>query len=464
MTKIKKTISDIIGKNNWIDGKDAQKYYRDWLNINGTIPMGVAFPANTNDVSEIVKVCSRENIEIIPQGGNTGLVGASVPSQGKSIIISFEKMHKIIKLDVDSGLMVVEAGIILADVHAALNETNFEFPMHLGSEGSARIGGLVATNAGGNQAFRFGMMTDLVLGLEVVLPDGQVFDGVREVQKDNSGYQLRSLFCGSEGTLGLITKVVLKLVPKSTTVETGLVGFNDLNTAVKFCRDFSCQFHNFLMAIEFFTDFGVDLILKLSIDNDFPVKDRASIYVLFELGATSSLLDIRKPLIDYLSSNLVSSELVDCIVASSESQRRKIWFFREEQPEGQRLIGEQIKNDISVPIGSIEEFITRAIEICFEENPNLRINYFGHMGDGNIHFNISPPEGNAAFTEKERGLSQKIAALANEMNGSFAAEHGIGRTKKVIYNELRGEAERDLRLKIKKSIDNKNIFNKGVIN
>ena len=187
MTKIKKTISDIIGKNNWIDGKDAQKYYRDWLNINGTIPMGVAFPANTNDVSEIVKVCSQENIEIIPQGGNTGLVGASVPSQGKSIIVSFEKMNKIIKLDVDSGLMVVEAGIILADVHAALNETNFEFPMHLGSEGSARIGGLVATNAGGNQAFRFGMMTDLVLGLEVVLPDGQVFDGVREVQKDNSG-------------------------------------------------------------------------------------------------------------------------------------------------------------------------------------------------------------------------------------------------------------------------------------
>lgn len=453
----------LLGPKGWLSGADTRPYQRDWLDRYGVVPLGVARPANTAEVSAVVRMCLEHGIAVVPQAGNTGLCGAAVAQDASTVILSLQRMTQIGEPDPTSGSILVEAGVVLAALHDALEPHGLIFPLHLGAEGSARIGGLIGTNAGGSHAFRYGMMQDLVLGLEVVLPNGEVWNGLRAVQKDNAGYCLRKLFCGSEGTLGIVTRAVLKLFPAPKQRATALLALPDYRCAVTFGALLRDEAGEFLSGLEFFCDVGLELVLKHLKGFTFPLETRSSVYLLVELASSST----RVPLDEILSSVLEQSmekELVqDGAIATSDAQRAHFWRVREEQPEGQRLEGPQLKHDIAVPPGAIARFIEAGERICNEILPGIRINPFGHLADGNIHYNLSPPAGGSSFDGKDGELGQALAALATDLGGSFAAEHGLGQSKIVLADRNRSAVERRLMARLKSALDTKGLMNPGVI-
>tara|TARA_Y100000022_G_C13233775_1_gene368763 strand:- start:522 stop:1541 length:1020 start_codon:yes stop_codon:yes gene_type:complete len=335
--------------------------------------------------------------------------------------------------------------------------------MHLGSEGSAQIGGLIATNAGGSHAFRYGMMQDLVLGLEVVLADGTIWNGMRSVQKDNAGYQLRKVFCGSEGTLGVVSKAILKLVPKPKQSYTALLAFEDASELISTADNLRNECGEFLSALEFFSDIGLEIALN-HIDNlIFPLQKRTKYYLLVELGSISKEVPLDNILTKEIEKGIEKNIIADGSIASSESQKKVFWRLRDEQPEGQKRLGPQLKHDLSVPPSKLVDFLISADKICNQIMPNVKINSFGHIGDGNIHYNLSPPEGQKSFNNTEKEFAYELGKLVTKMGGSFAAEHGIGRSKIELTDLLRDPVERELMRKIKKSIDKKNNLNPDVL-
>lgn len=463
MTDIHTKLEKVLGPAGWLTGKDVEPYTRDWLDRHGVDPLGVARPTNTEEVASVVRICRDAHVAIVPQGGKTGLCGASVATEPRSVILSLQRMSAIGDIDVDSSTVLVEAGVVLANLHERLEATGLVFPMHLGAEGSAQIGGLIGTNAGGSHAFRYGMMQDLVFGLEVVTADGEIWDGLRAVQKDNAGYQLRKLFCGSEGTLGIVTHAVLRLHPAPKQRSTALLALPGFEAAAGFASLLRAEASEFLSGMEFFSDAGLDLALKHVTKLSFPLEVRAPAYVLVELASCSS----RVPLEDILSSALeegMDSELVvDGAIAMSDAQRAHFWQLREEQPEGQRLEGVQLKHDISVPPGAIARFIAQGGALCERVLPGVRVNPFGHLADGNIHYNLSPPLGSRDFSGKADELSHGLAALATSMGGSFAAEHGLGRCKTALADTNRSETERSMMRHLKGAFDPGGLMNPGVL-
>ncbi|MGN6536969.1 MAG: FAD-binding oxidoreductase [Mesorhizobium sp.] len=463
MTDTAAALSAVLGAKGWLSSPDTAPYARDWLDRYGIEPLGVARPAGTQEVAEVVRICRQAGVAIVPQGGNTGLCGGAVAVTPDAVVLSLSRMAAIGEPDPDSGSILVEAGTVLASLHEALEPHGLIFPLHLGAEGSARIGGLIGTNAGGSHALRYGMMQDLVLGLEVVLPDGTIWNGLRAVQKDNAGYQLRKLFCGAEGTLGIVTRAVLKLHPAPRQRATALLVLPDFAAAVTFGTVLRREAGEFLSGLEFFCDQGLELALKHLPDLAFPLGARGPVYLLVELTSGSP----RVPLDDILSSALehgMEQELVaDGALAMSDAQRAHFWRLREEQPEGQRLEGEQLKHDISVPPGKLAAFIAAGREACHGILLDVRINPFGHLGDGNIHYNLSPPEGQAGFDGKADEIGRALAALATGMGGSFAAEHGLGRSKIALADDLRSAVERDLMARLKDALDPSGLMNPGVL-
>ena len=337
------------------------------------------------------------------------------------------------------------------------------FPMHLGAEGSAQVGGLIATNAWGSHAFRYGMMQDLVLGLEVVLPDGSIWNGLRRVQKDNSGYQLRKLFCGSEGTLGIVSKAVLKLVPEPTQEVTALLAVRDMDATAELA--IMCRKHagEFLSGMEFFSDFGLEMALDKIPTLTFPLQYRSPFYLLLDAGSGSPHVPLREIVSSIIEQALSENLICDGVMAASEAQRMAIWRLREEQPEGQRLSGAQLKHDISVPPSLIGEFLRRADAECQDILSGVRANAFGHLGDGNVHYNLSPPSGQDGFSELDEVFALRLGRLVSQMHGSFAAEHGLGHVKVNLANELQQPLERQLMAQIKLGFDPTGNPNPGII-
>ncbi|MFI0849040.1 FAD-binding oxidoreductase [Mesorhizobium sp. IMUNJ 23232] len=463
MSNLTASLTDLLGPSGWLTGPDVEPYRRDWLDRYGVDPVGVARPGDTVEVAAVVRLCRDAGIALVPQGGKTGLCAASIATDTKSIILSLQRMSGIGKVDAASSSIEVGAGVILQRLNEAVEPAGFIFPMHLGAEGSAQIGGLIGTNAGGSHASRYGMMQDLVLGLEVVTADGDTWNGLRAVQKDNAGYQLRKLFCGSEGTLGIVTRAVLRLYPAPKQRSTALLALPDLRSAVAFGALLRGEAAEFTSGIEFLSDVGLEMALRHIPKLSFPLDTRAAAYVLVELTSSSA----RVPLDDILSSALEDGMelglVLDGTIAMSDAQRSHFWQLREEQPEGQRIEGLQLKHDISVPAGSIAMFVEEGGAICEQILPGVRINPFGHLADGNIHFNLSPPIGRSDFAGKAEELGNELAALAARMGGSFAAEHGLGRSKIGLADRIRSPIDRDLMRRIKAAFDPAGLMNPGVL-
>lgn len=462
-TQLSATLAALLGPQGWLSGADANAYSRDWLDRYGATPLGVARPASTDQVAAVVAACHAAGVPVTPQGGNTGLCGGAVLEQPGGVILSLSRMTKIARPDPSAASIEVEAGVVLAALHETLAEDGLIFPMHLGAEGSAQIGGLIATNAGGSHALRYGMMQDLVLGLEVVLPDGQIWNGLRAVQKDNAGYQLRRLFCGAEGTLGVVTRAVLKLYPAPRIRATALLALPDVPSLLAFGKRLRADAGEFISGLEFFCDFGLDMALRHVHGLTYPLTERAPWYLLVEMTAGSPLVPLDALFEATLTAGLETGEVLDGVLAVNEAQRAALWRLREEQPEGQRLEGPQLKHDVSVPPGLLDRFIAQACELCEHMLPGVRVNPFGHLGDGNTHFNLSPPLNAPGFGDLAPELVREIGALASALGGSFAAEHGLGRAKVSLADALRATPERALMAVIKQAIDPAQLMNPGAV-
>ncbi len=463
MGALEHKLAEILGDTGWLAQELTDRYYRDWLNRYGVPARGVARPASTEQVSKVIQACHENDVPVVAQGGNTSLCGGAVSDSESAVILSLERMTSIGDIDVTAGTVEVAAGVVLESLHDSLSSTGFMFPMHLGAEGSAQVGGLISTNAGGSHAFRYGMMQDLVLGLEVVLADGKIWNGMRAVQKDNAGYQLRKLFCGAEGTLGIVTRAVLRLFPAARKSATALLAVSGLSELLELGALVRAEASEFANGLEFFSDFGLSLALQHVNGLSFPLSERAPWYLLVEVSASSRMVDLEAILDSILTDSMQKEMVIDGTIAMSEAQRSELWRLREEQPEGQRLEGEQLKHDISVPPASLAEFIDEAEKLCSSILPGVRVNAFGHLGDGNVHFNLSAPESKQSLAQYAEQFSLEIGRLASEKGGSFAAEHGLGRSKIYLADALRSEVERDLMLKIKQSLDARNLFNPNVI-
>ena len=460
-------LNDIVGAEGYSTSKEVISPY---LNEQRGFYKGYSEllikPNNTIQLSIIVAKCSLYGFKIVPIGGNTGLSGGGVPSEdGNEIIISLERMNKIRHLDKINYNITVEAGCILSNIKAQADEMDCFFPLGLASEGSCQIGGNLATNAGGINVLRYGNTRELVLGIEVVLPDGKIWNGLRALEKDNMGYPLKQLFIGSEGTLGLITAATLKLFPKQIKSETILCATNNLDNIIELLNLTKKLSGETLSAFELLSSFAVTLCKKHFTQIKFPLENKYKWYALIELSTSSNILELRKNLESIFSGALEKNIIENAIISENQTQSHNLWKIRESISNAQKLEGESIKHDVSVPINSIPYFIKNAILKINKKFPGTRPCPFGHIGDGNIHFNISQPEkyNKEKFLNQRRDVNKIIYDLVAELNGSISAEHGIGLLKTNELEKYRTKEELDLMHKIKNAIDPKGIMNPNKI-
>jgi FAD/FMN-containing dehydrogenase len=446
------------------DPADTAPYCEDWRRLYRGRTPAVLRPASVAEVAEAVRLCAERGAPIVPQGGNTSMVGgAAVSEDGDQIILSLSRMNRVRAIDPVDMTMEIEAGVTLKAAQEAAADAQCLLPLSISSEGSAQIGGVLATNAGGNNTVRYGNARDLVLGLEVVLPDGQVWNGLRRLHKDNTGYCLRQLFVGSEGTLGVITAAVLKLYPQPREIAVALCAVASPEAALELFNRLQQHDAAAIQAYEYMSGPGVELVLRHIPGATRPLAQPAAHYALVELATPRQGAELRASLEELLAAALEAGLVADAVIAESGAQRAALWRLREEHSEAQKLAGASVKNDVSVPVSKVPELIRRATEACEQLVPGIRCVPFGHLGDGNIHFNLVQPEGAdpAAFLARDHELMDAVNAVVRALDGSFSAEHGIGRLKPYMMPEWRGGAELDLMRRIKAALDPKGLMNPG---
>jgi FAD/FMN-containing dehydrogenase len=446
------------------DPADTAPYCEDWRRLyRGTTP-AVVRPASTDEVAAVVRLCAERGVPIVPQGGNTSMVGgAAVSEDGSELILSLSRLNKLRGIDTIDMTMEIEAGIVLKAAQQAADDAGCLFPLSISSEGSAQIGGVLATNAGGNNTVRYGNARDLVLGLEVVLPDGTVWNGLRRLHKDNTGYCLRQLFVGSEGTLGIITAAVLKLWPRPRELAVALCAVPSEDAALRLFGQCQRDDAAAIQAFEYMSGAGMALVMQHIPGALMPLPDPARHYVLVELATPRADADLKSQLEQTLGTAMTDGLIDDAVIAESGPQRAAIWKLREEHSEAQKRAGASVKNDVSVPVSKVPELIRRARAACEALVPGIVCVPFGHLGDGNIHFNLVQPDGAdpAAFLGRDHELMDAVNEIVRDLDGSFSAEHGIGRLKPYMMPDWRGGAELDLMQKIKAALDPKGLFNPG---
>jgi FAD/FMN-containing dehydrogenase len=421
-------------------------------------------PKTVEEVSVILKLASETGTSIVPQGGNTGLVGGQIPDMtGGSILLSLTRMNQIREIDPAGNTMTVEAGVILKTVQDAAAAADRLFPVSLGSEGSAVIGGLLSSNAGGTAVLAYGNMRDLCLGLEVVLPDGQVMHSLKKLRKDNTGYDLRDLFIGAEGTLGVITAAVLKLFPRPAGRSVAFVGTQSPELALKLLS--RAKAAGMLAGFELIARTGMEFTLRHTKGATDPLEEPHAWYVLVELVSAVSNENAQLQMEQFLAAALENGEADDAVIAQSGAQANAFWHLRENLSWAQKPEGGSIKHDISVPIAAIPEFLREANAAVSAIIPGVRFCTFGHLGDGNLHYNISQPVGmdKQAYLARWDEVNALVHDIVGKYDGSISAEHGIGQLKRGELQRFKDPVSLSLMRKIKAAIDPANIMNPGKV-
>ncbi len=457
----------IVGPQGWFeDAGDIEPYVQDWRRKwPGASPL-VLRPATTGEISEIMAVCAVNNISVVPQSGNTGLVGGSGPrANGRDVVVSLNRMSAIREIDPVNNTITVDAGCILADIQAAADDHDRIYPLSLAAEGSCRIGGNLSTNAGGTNVLRYGNARDHVLGLEVVLADGRIWDGLRGLRKDNTGYDLKQLFLGSEGTLGIITAAVLKLWPKPRQTVTSWLGVPDAHAAVAILNKAQAASGSQITGFEYIVRDALELTLTNMPQNRNPLTGSHAACVLMEATSGQDGDGLRNTIEAILADAMEEEMIEDAVIAESDGQAKALWQIREDIPEAQIHSGGGLKHDVAVPVSKVADFLDQATALVHEIAPMARVIAFGHLGDGNIHFNQSAItlDRQDELLSLERDVNDAVESLAVSMGGSFSAEHGVGRLRLRQMSLYKSDVERDLMTSIKQTLDPAGLLNPGKV-
>jgi D-lactate dehydrogenase (cytochrome) len=456
-------LTQIVGANNAItDPAEQEGYLVEERGLyHGHTPL-VLRPGSVAEVAAILRLANETKTPIVPQGGNTGLVGGQVPHGGE-VLLSLRRLNRIREVDATSNAMTCEAGVVLAKAQAAAADVDRLFPLSLGAEGSCTIGGNLSTNAGGTSALAYGVARDLVLGLEVVLADGQIWHGLNKLKKDNTGYDLKHLFMGAEGTLGVITAAVLKLFPRPRAVETAFIGLPSPRAAIALLNLVQERTGGAATSFELIKSLGLELALRHGRGVRDPLPSKHPWYVLLQLSSQSA--GLRAVMEDVLAAAAERGLIEDATIAESLDQAKAFWHIREILPEVQKPEGGSVKHDISVPIASVPQFLEQADAAVEKLIPGVRPVPFGHIGDGNIHYNVSQPVGadKEAFLSRWYEVNAVVDDVVAKLGGSISAEHGIGVMKRDLLPGVKDPVALNLMRTFKRTLDPNNILNPGKV-
>jgi FAD/FMN-containing dehydrogenase len=448
---LQERLADIVGAAHVLTAvEDTKPYYTDWRKQYSAPAECVVRPASTAEVAQVVALCAREGVAIVPQGGNTGLVGGSVPTGARrELVLALGRMNRIRALDALNDTITVEAGCVLAAVQRAAAEAGRLFPLSLAAEGSCQIGGNLSTNAGGVNVLRYGNAREQVLGLEVVLPDGRVWDGLRGLRKDNTGYDLKQLFLGAEGTLGVITAAVLRLYPRPTASATAWIGLESPRRAIELLPALRARIGERVSAFELVSRTCLEAVLGHVPGLREPLGESHPWYVLAELGDSGAPEELQERVAEALDGR-------EAVLAQSVEQARALWRIRESIPEAQFA---NVKHDVSIAISSIPEFIESTGRALAARFPEARVYCFGHVGDGNLHYNVGPE----SLLERCDAVNDIVHQAVARFGGSISAEHGLGQLKREAIRGHKQPLELELMRALKATLDPKNLMNPGKV-
>ena len=461
-------IRALLGPAGCIDAPElTARFLTDFRGLyRGATPF-VACPATTAEVAQVLALCNEARIAVVPQGGNTSYCGGATPSaRGDQLVLALHRLNRIREVDAANFSLVAEAGCVLLDVQAAARSVDRLFPLSLGSEGSCQIGGNLSTNAGGLAAIRYGVARDLVLGLEVALADGRVIDGLSSLRKDNTGYDLRDLFIGAEGTLGIITAASLKLFPQPRTIETAFVAVPGMQAAVDLLSRLREATGDCVTTFEYLPRIAVDFTVRHIPGVSDPLGAPHPAYVLCEVSTARRDPRLRSVLEDALGAAMNRGEVIEATFAESIAQREALWRLRESVPEAQRHEGASIKHDVAVPVAALPAFLARAGTAVAQVAPTARLVAYGHVGDGNLHFNLSEPAGGGdhqGFLALQDAIGAAVHACVREFRGSISAEHGIGQLKRDLLARHKDPVALAAMRSIKQALDPRGILNPGKV-
>jgi FAD/FMN-containing dehydrogenase len=466
-TSLIEALKSAAGPSGWLESEsDKAPFLKDERDLyHGAAPL-VLRPATTEQVARIVRLCNEAGIGIVPQGGNTGYCGGSIPGgNGDEVVLSLSRLNKVRNIDPLNYTITVEAGCVLAEIQRVAEEAGRLFPLSLAAEGTCQIGGNLSTNAGGTAVLRYGNARDLVLGLEVVLPSGEVWDGLKSLRKDNTGYDLKQLFMGAEGTLGIITAAVCKLYPLPRETCTVLLALSDPAAATGMLAHLRAASSDGVTSFEYMHRDCLDMVFEHIPDTVDPFAERYTHYALAELASGREGGGLQETVESALADAFESGAVLNAVIAASGQQAAQLWRLRETIPESQKHAGGCIKHDISVPVSSVAAFLTQATAAARKEIPGVRVVPFGHMGDGNIHFNLSQPlaEDRKTFLARTEAIEHVIHDITVALDGSFSAEHGVGVLKRGELHRYKAPVEIGMMRAIKRTLDPNGIMNRGKI-
>lgn len=458
----------ILGANGWLERpEDTLKYRTDWRGGRVGEALGVARPASTEETSAVVKAAAKARIGIVPQGGNTGLVVGSIPTELQpTIVLSTDRLNSVRSIDADNFAVVAEAGCVIQTLQGIAAESGRLFPLSLSSEGSCTVGGTISTNAGGNNTIKYGNTREQILGVEAVLADGTVFDGLEALRKNNTGYDMKQLFIGAEGTLGVITAAAFRLMPLPRVRETAMLALPSPDAAQNLLGRARELSGDTILAFEIMPRESFDTALTHIEGTVDPLSEPSPWYVLLEMGTPSPLDDLRAKLEAIFAEAMEAGWVTDGVIAESEGQRRELWRIREEQAEAGRRAGiPSVTGDVSVPVSCVARFLEQSRAALVDYVPGLVFNSFGHMGDGNIHFTARKPAEMSLeeWEEKKSGLLELLYQMVLSLDGSFSAEHGIGTEKLASLGKYGKPSKIALMKAVKQALDPEGIMNPGKV-